>query len=322
MTEPAKTPWPYPRHRDFQKTVREAASQWFQQKGYPTDLKYPFILADWKDWKDWPKNIILPEVAEFIRGRAEKQREGGKNFPLHKYIHHGLSSQAMLFNLMGPLLIKEDLTPLRTLVEKKGVAWPGDEAMAWLEYEDRAVFNENRGQPTSIDLAIATQDGQPRIFIEAKFTEQEFGGCSVFQAGDCDGRNPAMAHEQCYLHHIGRKYWSLMQKFGIDRGKLTGDSVCIMALHYQFFRELLFALEKGGIFILLSDERSPVFRCDSPQGERGLMPLLIGLLPEELKDKVVIISIQELAHEIVAYQDPDWIHDFAVKYRLEILPRG
>jgi len=29
--------------------------------------------------------------------------------------------------------------------------------------------------------------------------------------------------------------------------------------HYQFYREVLFALEKGGTFILLSYDRSPTF---------------------------------------------------------------
>lgn len=317
MTEPANNQWPYPRHRNFQKQVREAASKWFLKKGFATDPKYSFILAD-KD--DWPRNIILPEVTQFIREIAEEQRADGNNFPLHKYIHHGLSSQAMLFNLIGPLLLKKDLMPLKNLVEKKGLYWPGNGATARLEYEDRKVFNEDRGQPTSIDLAISTQDGQPRIFIEAKFTEHEFGGCAVFQAGDCDGRNPAREPKLCYLHHIGRRYWDLMNKFELNREGVADDNVCIMVPHYQFFRELLFALEKDGIFILLSDERSPVFQCDSPQGERGLMPFLMGLLPQELKHKVAMISIQELVAEIAAHQNPDWLNDFSEKYGLERLP--
>lgn len=144
----------------------------------------------------------------------------------------------MLFNLIGPLLVKNNLTPLKNLIYKKGLQWPGEDTKAILEYEDRSVFNEGQGQPTSIDLAIVSSNGKPQIFIEAKFVEQEFGGCSVFQSGDCDGRNPALAHGLCYLHHIGRKYWALMQKFGLDQGRIGADSVCIMAPHYQFFREL------------------------------------------------------------------------------------
>jgi len=305
--------WSYPRHRTFLGHVRKAASSWFLNRGYATDPKYPYILTK---LEDWPKNIILPEVSQFILERAKAQRVGGNNFPLHKYIHHGLSSQAMLFNLVGPLLLESDLTPLKNLVEKKGLEWAGVGAMALLEYEDRSVLNEQQGQPTSIDLAIASRDGQPHIFIEAKFVEQRFGGCSVFQNGDCDGRNPALAHELCYLHHIGRKYWLLMQKFGIDQGKIGSDSVCIMATHYQFFRELLFALEKGGIFILLSDERNPVFQCDGPQGERGLMPFLIDLLPSKFTHRIVQVSMQELVEEIEKTGEREWIKDFKEKYGL------
>ena len=73
---------------------------------------------------------------------------------------------------------------------------------------------------------------------------------------------------------------------------------------------------KGGSFIPLSDERSPVFYCDGPQGQRGLMPLLIDLLPEELRHKVAAISIQELVSEIKASGRHLWIDDFIDKYGL------
>ena len=202
--------WPYPRHRRFVKEVRSSAASWFQSKGYAVRKKYAYILAE---WSDWPKNIILPEVASFIECAAEQQRTQGLNFPLHKYIHHGLSSQAMLFNLIGPLLVSSDLSSLQSILEHKGVKWPIGGARAVLEYEDRSVFNEDSGQPTSIDLAIIGPDERPRIFIESKFVETEFGGCSLFSAGDCDGRNPSKDLDLCYLHHIGRKYWLLLKKY-------------------------------------------------------------------------------------------------------------
>lgn len=311
--ESTRTLWPYPRRRHFVEQVRRAATKWFLKRGYATDAKYPYILAAWADWQ---KNIILPEVGRFIEVSALEQRTEGNNFPLHKYIHHGLSSQAMLFNLIGPLLVANDLSPLKTLIERKGLAWPGAGAKARLEYEDRSVFNEQQGQPTSIDLAIMSQDGTPSIFIEAKLVEQEFGGCSVFEDGDCDGRNPSVNLELCYLHHIGRKYWTLMQQHGLDQGPIGRDTMCVLVSHYQFFRELLFALEKGGIFVLLSDERSPVFQCDGPLGERGLVPLLTALLPPEVKHKVAMISIQEMLREIGSRDGNEWTYDFADKYGL------
>ena len=305
--------WPYPMHRNFVRTVRAAAANWFSAKGFQTDPKYPYILAE---WDNWPQNIILPEVSDHIKKAAEEQRIGGNNFPLHKYIHHGLSSQAMLFNLMGPLLIKNALNPLENLIERKGLQWPGEGAKAFFEYEDRMVFNQSRGQPTSIDMVITSQSDEPLIFIESKFVEQEFGGCSVFENGDCDGRNPSKDLELCYLHSIGRRYWSLMQKYGLHHGPIGGDALCILSSHYQFFRELILALEKDGIFVLLSDDRSPVFRCQGAPGERGLMPLLISLLPAELKHRIAQVSIQELVMEIEKSGEHGWIKGFKEKYAL------
>jgi hypothetical protein len=267
-------------------------------------------------WEDWPKNIILPEVASYIAAASQSQRTLGHNFPLHKYLHHGLSSQAMLFNLVGPLFLSDDFTPIRNIIGKRGVMWPDDRSRLIFEYEDRNIFNEDSGQPTSIDLVVLDANDCPKIFIESKFVEKEFGGCSVLRAGDCEGRNPMGDVSMCYLHHIGRKYWSLMQKFGIDTGSIGKDSICILANYYQFFREIVFAFEHQGVFLLLCDERSPVFYSNGPKGPRGVMPFLISLLPDQLKKHVSYITLQEVVAEIESLSDYKWIVEFKSKYGL------
>lgn len=305
--------WAYPRYGAFRASVRDAAVRWFSSRNFETDPKYPYILAK---WADWPKNIILPEVAEYIRSTAEEQRSVGGNFPLHKYIHHGLSSQALLFNLVGPMLAQHNLAPLQRALESRGVPWPTSPSSAVLEYENRTIFNEDSGQPTSIDLAILPSSGGHPIFIECKFVEQEFGGCSVFAVGDCDDRNPASDFGLCYLHHIGRRYWESAAKHGLVRPPLSSEHLCAMASHYQFFRELLFALEHDGVFVLLSDDRSPVFLRKGPQGDRGLLPVLLSILPSDMRGRVVHLSIQKLLEEATLEPGNSWIPAFREKYGL------
>ncbi len=274
----------------------------------------PFCLAEWDDWQS---NIILPEVAEYIAEQRASTQQHKSPFPLHKYIHHGMSSQAMVFNLIGPLITRDDYSPLSALLMSKNVSGADDIVKASFEHEDRNVFNEDAGQPTSIDVMLEDSSGRPRVFIESKFDEKEFGGCSVFADGDCSGMNPIGAEESCFLHFIGRKYWTLMAKHGIS-GSIRKDRQCLFAVHYQFFREMIFALEKGGTFVLLSDERSPVFRCRSGDTERGLMPFLTGLLPERLRGMVVSISTQELVDEIEkCARHNDWVFEFKAKYGME-----
>jgi len=306
--------WPYPRHRHFEANMRATAKGWFETKGCEVSKRKPYLLSKRENWKE---NIILPEVASFIDDAAESQSKLRRNFPLHKYIHHGLSSQAMLFNLLGPMIVKEDLNPLKEVIQNNGIAWPGEGSTARFEYEDRSIFNEDSGQPTSIDMVVIDNRDQPKIFIEAKFVEQEFGGCSVFEAGDCDGRNPTGNLALCYLDHIGRKYWSLMKHHKIDLGVIGKDSTCIFANYYQFFRELIFALEHDGVFILLCDERNPVFYVTGESGNRGLIPFLTELLPEEASGHVSIITIQELVEQIKQTgTHDDWIVEFEKKYGL------
>ncbi len=220
----------------------------------------------------------------------------------------------MLFNLVGPLVTRNNLEPIISVIKAKGIDWQGSNVTGHFEVEDRNVFNEDYGQPTSIDLVVENESG-PKLFIEAKFVEREFGGCSVFGRGDCDGRNPVRNFSLCYLHHIGRKYWDLIREHQILNQAWMASPVCPLANYYQFFREMLFALHQRGLFILLHDERNPTFSCKGPDGVRGIFTFLVSMLPKELRSSVIEISTKELFQSILkSGRHTDWIGEFAEKY--------
>ncbi len=114
----------------------------------------------------------------------------------------------MLFNLVGPLIVRNELNPLRIAFSNAGVPWPGGTIQALLEMEVRQMFNERQTQPTSIDLdldlvldLVLEGEASPSLFVEGKFVEQEFGGCSVFENGDCCGRDPPPIETLAGLPH-------------------------------------------------------------------------------------------------------------------------
>lgn len=305
--------WPFPRHKTFEKELRDAAANWFKNQGYPTRSRMPYCLKSWSEWKD---NIILDEVAANIESRKADCQRNKKPFPMHKYVHHGLSSQAMTFNLIGPLITRNDFDPLMELMNQGNVNVADDIISASFEYEDRKVFKEDWGQPTSIDVVLKDKRQDPVVFIEVKLVEKEFGGCSVFSNGDCNGHNPLSGENTCYLSFIGRRYWHLVEKYGFSK-PLQNERQCPFIAHYQFFREVLFSLEKGGTFILLSDERSPVFHCSTNGARRGLMPFLMKFVPVEFKDRVASVSVQQLIEIIKSSsRHRDWIDQFEQKYGL------
>lgn len=84
--------WPYPRHTAFEAILRQSNVRWFAERGYAVNKRMPYLL---EHWEDWPKNIIQPEVADYILAEQIRHIDLRAGFPLHKYIHHGLSSQAM-----------------------------------------------------------------------------------------------------------------------------------------------------------------------------------------------------------------------------------
>lgn len=305
--------WKNPFHKNYEQTLKIAASRWFASHGCATRPDKTYVLAR---KQDWPKNLILSEVADSVL-KERHDRSGKVGFLLHQSIHSGISSQAMLINLVGPLIVRRDLEPLKVSFELGNIPWPYGEIIAGYEYENRQVFNEVRGQPTSVDLVLAEASGKPRVFIEAKLAETGFGGCSIYGKRQCDGRSPAGDFSLCYLHRAGRRYWQLLEKYGFLEGPIGRDSTCILAVHYQFFREVLFALELGGSFVLLYDQRNPTFKCDGPFGERGLMPLLLSFVPTHLRPRVSTLTIQQVVAAIKHTSQNDWISEFESKYALK-----
>ena len=306
--------WPYTRYKSFESSLRKVAEKWFNDRGYETHPRMGYYLAR---HDLWPQNIICEDVANYIN-QEQKRLLGEDSFPLHKYLHHGLSSQAMAFNLIGPLIVRNDLDPLRIALENLGIDWPDGEVAAGFEYDDRSVFNEDNGQPTSIDIVLS--GARNSIFIEAKLVEREFGGCSIFAGGDCEGRNHYPDRlGNCYLHHIGRKYWQQLNELGFSNTPMVKGAICPFANYYQFFREVMFAFAKKGSFILLHDDRNPAFLRSEEDAtlQSGLWPFLHESIPKGLRHRVGRLTIQAVVKTIEeSGHHADWIQDFKEKYGL------
>lgn len=114
-----KDNWAFPRHIHYERKLKNVSGEWFADQGFPVRNKMKYILAN-RD--DWPKNIILPEAAQYIQDQKSINKEAKRSYPIHKYIHHGLSSQALSFNLVGLLIVRNDLGPLKNSLEMIGLS--------------------------------------------------------------------------------------------------------------------------------------------------------------------------------------------------------
>jgi len=296
-------------HNDIRQILEKSSAEWFKTKGYPTRPEYPYILQDKTDWR---KNIILPEVYEYV---MERKQARNHLFPLHDWLHHGLSSQAMLFNLLGPLVVKNRLVVLAEPFKEAGVVFPSH-IDGEFEYQDRLAFNELQTQPTSLDFVLKDETKEPKILIEAKLVEKSFGYCSRLQSTVCSGLNPAngILEKECELVSIGREYWKVL----IDNDVLTEETLkgptCPMAVFYQFYREVGFAVKTNAQLVFLVDERNPFF---SPSTDSSLPNRLIKSLKPTIQQKVKIVTVQRIFAEIAKFfQDQNWVESLAEKYNL------
>ncbi len=217
----------------------------------------------------------------------------------------------MVFNLVGPLIVRDDFEPLLKVIGETVGVRPGGKIRAGFEYEDRSVFNERSGQPTSIDLVVNVENTS--IFVEAKLAEHGFGGCSIYGRGECQGKNPNITQlSDCYLHRAEIRYWTAMEKYDFVNTRIAKGPICPFVQFYQFFREILFSLHNSGKFLLLCDSRNPAF-----VGETGIWPYLFISIPRRYRDDIGVITIQQLVRTIEATgRHTDWIYDFKSKYAI------
>ena len=298
------------RFADYRKRMEKAAVTWMTGRKLLTS-QVPYILGE---HAQWPQNLLEPDLARMIEAERSLRASRGEGCPLHKYLHHGLSSQAMLFNLVLPLQRDGDIDALKGGFAAAGIPWPGPGATARLEVEDREMFHENSGQPTSFDLEISGPEG-PSLYIEAKLVEQEFGGCSLLEGGDCDGENPATDHQKCPLVGMGRRYWERLDALGFD---LSAGPICPFGSYYQFYREVAYALTRGGHYVLLVHDQNPAFWKED--GSRGLWPFLLKSVPAQHRSRLHRLSLQQLAEALRQTGRHPWIDEFSTRYALPSPP--
>lgn len=297
--------------KKWEEDLKRQLTKYFSNKKYQVYPAKGYIL---QDRSDWHKNIILDRISKYIEEQKEKCFKNNEPFPLHKWIHHGLSSQAFLFNLLGPLVVDKKWHIFDEILHQAGIKLLASIASAEFEVEDREALNELKGQPTSIDLCLYTKANES-VFIEFKFTEKNFGGCSVFGDGDCDGRNPAENFNLCYLHKIEKRlYWELMKNHGLLTKKIKRSFQCPFTTLYQFYRLILFALEKKGHFLLLYDERNPSFLSERGSVKRGLFNLAYEELPHEAQHICRALSVQTILSVLKKYPELTWTSELGEKY--------
>ena len=299
--------WPYQRRSEWVAEQRRTVATYFRERGVAVG-RQDYIL---KDRDAWEHNLVDPGLRAWLIDLQQKRQASRGTFPIHKWIHHGLSSQALLVNLLGPALRAHRLDLLDIVFRDAGLQLAGEVTEVELEKEDRLVFNERQGQPTSLDLACRTSADE-NVFVEFKFTEPEFGGCSLFSEGDCDGANPASDHTTCYLHHIGRRYWDAMDRHGLTP-TLLASPMCPLVYLYQVYREVLFALEKGGRFLLIYDARNSAFVSTGPRGVRGIWARFLDTLPAQVRAITASITIQRIA-EVLEERGCEWIGALRAKH--------
>jgi hypothetical protein len=303
----------------FEAELQAAAATWFKKHGHPVRKDMDSCISESNLWHH---NIILPEVARLIRITAStwNRRVPGVPSRFEGTLHHGLSNHAMAFNLLGPLVARKDLAPIKAAYEAVGGRGQWNELYAYFEAHDRKVFNELEGAPTCLDFAI--MGNGIGLFMDVMFTQSGFGGCPHIQDGSCDGKNPCSFGKisECALTRSGNTLWTRMEEWEMSQAIQIDGDTCPFVNYYAFFQSLMYSLVKDGVYILIYDERNPLFIQRDAKGNLigGLCQKLSESLPRHIWSQVGAFTVQDLVRAIEkSERHGDWIQEFKDKYAIK-----
>ncbi len=136
--------------------------------------------------------------------------------------------------------------------------------------------------------------------------------------GLADGKNPVDELSRCYLHHWGDNITGAIEETWIPRKGFDGHRlICPLAIYYQYFRRVLFAIESLEILCCCTVKEIQHSTVIIELGSRLIYRFVY--LPTrrfEIKN-TCSISLQKIILSFEKNENFDWIEDFKNKYAIE-----
>ena len=215
----------------------------------------------------------------------------------HKWFRSMNSSQALAQSVFGNLAISNHLDLLGAIRDENGLA-VFENANLSPEHLAMEFKIGYLGEPRSTRLDVFFE-GDYRVAVECKFTEEEVGTCSRprltpgdtnYQTERCNGTYTRQdgRDERCSLSAIGVLYWKYVPV--LFRWQADQDIIpCPLDLNYQLVRNVLAvgvkpdagASSQHGHAVVLFDERNPAFRAGG-KGLKAFQETKSALLDERM----------------------------------------
>ena len=233
----------------------------------------------------------------------------------HIYFGNMNSSQAIAINIFGNLKYLDKLHLLEKLKCDDGITPLFIKTTPIIcKFEHKPKNLSEQKQPTSVDVFF---DGDYRIAVECKFTENIVGKCKQAEKKICDGN-----YNPCILTKKKAKYWDYIPSvFDWKTEELIGKT-CPFNETYQLVRNILAVTVNGDIVepdkahvVMVYDERNPHFKC----GGRGMKSWCTtkNALKTECKNILQKCSWQQIIEAITVDRDLNWlVKELEEKYGL------
>ncbi len=265
------------------------------------------------------RNVLIPPDAS--DQQREEIRSAIPEAEQHRWFASMASSQALCQSVFGSLKTMGKIEALVGILAEDGqpAFFASANEISLPEFE-HPVNTLNEPRPTSIDVFFP---GPPRVAVEVKFTEAEFGTCSrprltakdpTFARDFCNG---TLTHQQgrkdrCALTEQKIRYWQHVPL--IFHWTADADAhPCPLARTYQLVRNLLaISVEHDGSLntdnahvLVIYDNRNPAFASDGVADVQWNQTVKGLHFPKMLRR----ISWQRLAGHLAIHEPLHWLAD-------------
>lgn len=208
------------------------------------------------------------------------------NISFHKYFHHLNSSQALCINLFYPLIVEGRLDLVLKILDLPEM----DIKHAQFEFE--SDLENNDGRKTNFDFYMKVL-GSIRIYIELKYTEQNFGSAKNDQT-----------HSDKYL----KTYLPLLRDNRFIKNEFkTMDH---FLRNYQVMRNLVHLGESDYVIFLYPEANLKIHE----QAKRAYDEMLTDEGKERLKLISLVKTVEYFADNKSVEQLKDYYNSFKAKY--------
>lgn len=239
------------------------------------EIPYKHILPK----KQYKQNILEPYRQQFFESTYS-------NIDYHRYFHHLNSSQALCINFFFPFIEENKFDVILDLLHLR------NKTVSKMEFEFVSDIEKSNSRKTNFDFFFE-MEGNKRVYVEVKYTEQEFGSAKI---------------DASHFKKFNDTYYPLLERNKFIKDNYKSQEFFLS--NYQIMRNLVHINSSSYVVFLFPQANKKVLKQATFAKNK--------ILTEEGAYRFKLLTLEKATSEISKRIDSDklikYFKDFDLKY--------